>query len=112
MESENKNEKKENEVFETKSSYCLKQENGKIRSIFKENKYFDSLGFKAKKSDFEKLLKTGVLKKVKLTSKAGKEYEANIKVSFEEKEGSDFMNSKFQLEFPEEKKSWEKGNWD
>ena len=96
--------KKDDPFFETEKSFCYKIDEDNIRSVFKNNLYFESIGWKPTKANLKTLLKTGVCKGVKLVSKkTGKEYTANVKAEFEKREGSKFLNPKFSLEFENKK---------
>lgn len=99
-----KEEKKDDPFFETEKSYCYKVDEDNIRSVFKKNIYFESIGWKPTKANLKTLLKTGVCKGVKLVSKkTGKEYTADVKAEFEKRDGSRFWNPKFSLGFENKK---------
>ncbi len=86
-------------------SYCYKMDENNIRSVFKKNIYFDSIGWKPTKANIKALVKNGVCKGVKFVSKKiGKEYTADVKAEFEKKEGSKFLNPKFSLGFENKNK--------
>ena len=97
---ENVKKNSQSPLFETANSYCFKTDSGFIRCILKNNKFFESVGFKPSTKQIETLLTKGEIKKAKLKSaKTGKDFDAGIKIEWIKQDGKNFLSAKYNLVF-------------